>query len=57
MRHDNDDDNVNNNNVDSKRCGDDDEDDDDTTALGLGLLPPDIQAATTWEVAVTNIED
>ena len=35
----------------------DDDEDDGTAALGLGLLPPDIQAATTWEVAVTNIED
>ena len=35
----------------------DDDEDDGTAALGLGLLPPDIQAATTWEVAVTNIKD
>ena len=33
------------------------DDGDEKVALGLGLLPPDIQLATTWEVAVTNIQD
>ena len=58
MRQDNDDDKDDNDNVNGKRCDDEDDDDDNVTAaLGLGLLPPDIQAASTWEVSVTNIED